>query len=138
MENKFIILQGLPASGKSTWSKLFVKNKKDWVIINRDSLRNMRGDYWIPDQENLISKWEEFCIKSAIKENLNIIIDATNLNPKTLKKWTDLCSLYGLEPEFKFFRISVEECIKRDSKRENPVGEAVIMRMYNSYIKDTE
>ena len=52
-----IYLTGLPASGKSTWAKNFVKEKLDWVIVNRDSLRNMIGDYWIPSQELLINKW---------------------------------------------------------------------------------
>ena len=39
--------------------------------------------------------------------------------------------------EFKdFFDISLEECIERDSKRENPIGEKVITETYNKY-KDT-
>ena len=39
--------------------------------------------------------------------------------------------------EFKnFFDVSLEECIERDSKRENPIGEKVITETYNKY-KDT-
>ena len=132
---RMIILQGLPGSGKSTWAREFVTGKKDWVIVNRDSLRNMRGDYWIPEQEKLITQWEEFCIKSAIEEGLNVIIDATNLNHKTLQRWYNRYKLYDIHPEMHFFDIPVEECIKRDAEREKPVGKDVIMRMYNSYFK---
>lgn len=32
-----------------------------------------------------------------------------------------------------FFDISLEECVKRDSKRENPIGEKVITETYNKY-----
>jgi F0F1-type ATP synthase epsilon subunit len=56
------MLQGIPASGKSTWCREFIKGKKDWVIVNRDAIRNMRGDYWIPEQETYISEIEDFMI----------------------------------------------------------------------------
>lgn len=36
--------------------------------------------------------------------------------------------------EFKdFFDVSLEECIERDSKRENPIGEKVITETYDKY-----
>ena len=40
--------------------------------------------------------------------------------------------------EEKFFDTSVEECIKRDLDRKNPVGEAVIRSMYKKYLKVPE
>lgn len=132
--SRIIILQGLPGSGKSTYAREFVTGKKDWVIVNRDSLRNMRGDYWVPEQEPLITQWEDFCVKAALEKGLNVIIDATNFNYKTLNRWFTICELYSIQPEIQFFDISVEECIERDSKREKPVGKDVIMRMYNSYL----
>ena len=36
---------GPPASSKTTWAREFIKGKTDWVIVNRDSLREGRGDY---------------------------------------------------------------------------------------------
>ena len=50
---KLVILSGIPCSGKSTWAKQFIKGKTDWVIVNRDSIRLSRGDYWIPSQESI-------------------------------------------------------------------------------------
>lgn len=40
-----LILQGPPASGKSWYAREFIKGRIDWVIVNRDSLREGRGDY---------------------------------------------------------------------------------------------
>lgn len=40
--------------------------------------------------------------------------------------------------EEKFFDVSVEECIARDLKRKNPVGEAVIRSMNKKYLKKPE
>jgi predicted kinase len=42
---KIIVLQGVPASGKSTWAKEYVKDKPDWVIVNRDSIIEATGQY---------------------------------------------------------------------------------------------
>lgn len=131
---RVIILKGLPGSGKSTWAREFVKGKKDWVIVNRDSLRNMRGDYWIVQQEDLITEWEDFCVKSTILAGLNVIIDATNLNQKVLNKWKNIASDNSLEAEILMFDTPLEECIRRDLGREKPVGESVILGMYKKYI----
>lgn len=131
---RLIILQGLPGSGKSTWAREFIKGKRDWAIVNRDSLRNMRGDYWIVQQEGLITKWEDYCIASAVSEGLNVIIDATNFNPKTLAKWHRIASANSLEAEIMTFDTPVEECIRRDLGREKPVGKSVIWGMYKKYI----
>ena len=102
---ELVILQGIPGSGKSTWAKEFVKGKTDWVIVNRDSIRDMRGDYWIPNQEKWVSKVEEASINSALNYNYNVIIDATNLNPKTLKKWQNIAYSFNAEIKHKIFKI---------------------------------
>ena len=75
----------------------------------------------------------------------DIVIDNMNLNPKHWDSIRDLLNnlkndafikvskrFYTLE--FKdFFDVSLEECIERDSKRENPIGEKVITETYNRY-----
>jgi len=130
---KLIVCQGVPASGKSTWAREFVTGKTDWVIVNRDSIRDGRGDYWIPEQENYISEVEEFQIKSALNNNLNVIIDATNLNPKTIEKWEKIAKEYNATLEYKLFEIPYKEALERDSKRARPVGKKVIDRFYRMY-----
>ena len=131
--SKLIILQGCPACGKSTWAREFVTGKKDWVIVNRDSLREGRGDYWIPEQEKFIVELEEFHIKKALEYGLNVIIDATNLNPTTLAKWDMIAKEFNIDIEFKMFEVPLEEAIRRDAARERSVGEKVIRDFYNRY-----
>lgn len=134
--SRLIILQGVPASGKSTWAREFVKGKKDWVIVNRDSIRDGRGDYWIPEQEEYISDLEEYHVTRALERGLNVIIDATNLNPKTIAKWKQVAKQFSIEPEWVEFTISYQEAIERDSKRERPVGKGVIRDFFNKYYPD--
>lgn len=131
--SKILVLQGPPASGKTSFAREFIKGKQDWVIVNRDSLREGRGDYWVPSQEDYISDLEEFSIKTAIKRGYNVIIDATNLNPKTIDKWNKLAKETNSSIEFKKFYIPFKEALERDKNRERSVGEKVLKRFYQQY-----
>jgi predicted kinase len=134
---KVLFLCGLQASGKSTWAKEFVKKNKNWVRVNRDDLRNMRGEYWVPKQENLMTDWEDGAIMSALNRGLSVIIDATNLNTtfRTTKKEMIRAAFPGIDISTKTFDVSVEECIRRDLIRPNSVGEKVIRKTYERYLK---
>jgi len=144
---KVLILKGLPASGKSTWSKNFCEKNTDWVRVNRDSLRRMRGKYWLPKQENLISEMERACMYAALAQGKNVIVDDTNLNPSQesqVRNWVDnyqnkIAVLDGKEKqiqiEVKKFNVPVLECVKRDLQRPESVGKEVIMMMYDKYLK---
>lgn len=147
-------MQGIPGSGKSTWARNFIKNNsKNWVIVNRDSIRDMLGNYWVPSREKLVDKIEEFNICMALTSGYNVIIDATNLNKSTITKWETLVERYNTEPlpkinielEFKEFKVSVQNAIFRDWKRGllggRKVGKKVIKDFYRNYYannKNTE
>ena len=133
MSKILMLLQGVPASGKSTFAREFVKGKKDWVIVCRDSFREARGDYWIPEQEGYISVLEDTAVYSAMTSNYNIIIDAMNLNPKTIKKWTDIVDKHGYELQIKRFEVPLHVAIERDIQRGNKVGSKVIREIYAKY-----
>lgn len=139
---KVIFTVGLPGSGKSTWAKDYCERNKNWVRINRDDLRNMRGSYWVPKQEALITEFEHSLILKSLKAGYNVIIDATNLNVdrrnnfiKELVNSTD----FSLNPNNitikSFTDIPIETCIKNDLKRTNSVGEKVIRAKYDKYLK---
>lgn len=138
---KVLFCRGIPASGKSTWAKSFCEKHHNWVRVSRDDLRNMRKPYWLPKQENLITQWERDLIVSALRFQKNVIVDATNLN----KDFNESTKFY-IEREFgkvifeykDFTDVSLEECIKRDLKRPNSVGEKVIRGFYNKYLNPVQ
>lgn len=131
---KIIIMQGCPASGKSTEAKkIYDSNPKKYVIVCRDSIRESRGNYWVPDQEEYISDIEEFEIRAALKRNLIPIIDAVNLNPKTLAKWEGIASEFNAEIEYKPIYVPYKTALERDGKRSHPVGEKTLKVFYLRY-----
>ena len=116
-----IVMVGPPASGKTSWSKEFVKGKSTWIRVNRDDLRLMCGDYCIPSREKLLNTLEE------------TIIDATNLNPKTRAKWEEIASNFDANIEYKEIVIPYKEAVKRDKNRDLQVGEDTIRIFYRKY-----
>lgn len=106
------------------------------VIICRDEIRAARGKYWIPDQEDYISDIEEFEVRSAIKHGLSPIIDATNLNPKTIEKWEKLSVELDIDLEKVYLPyISFKEALERDVKRGQEGGRAVGEKTLRSFYK---
>lgn len=141
MENKIIVLIGPPASGKSVLARKMHEEDPKKVIVNRDDIRDARGTYWIPDQEDYISDIEEFEVRAAIKRGLSPIIDATNLNPKTMEKWEKLSVELGCDLEKVYLPyVPFAEALRRDTERGKNGGRAVglktLTRFYKQYYPD--
>lgn len=132
---KLIILQGPPASGKSTWTKEYMVSHADsTVVVSRDAIRHSFGEYNM-NHEAEVTALEESQTIDAMEQNKDIINDATNLNPKYLPKWEKLAEKYGYEIEYKKFYIPFKEAVKRDQNEDrlHKVGKSVIKRFYRSY-----
>lgn len=134
---KIIVLQGAPASGKSTWAREFIKDKRDWIIVSKDSLREGKGEYWVVEHEKYIKKLAKEAVRLALDCQLNVIIDETNLNPDTLESWRELSRLYNADLEIKKFTVSFEESLRRDTERGlqggRAVGESAIRYFFDKY-----
>jgi predicted kinase len=157
-KKKLILTRGIQGSGKSTWAKAWVAEDPEHRIrINNDDIRNMLGPYWVPSREDLVSQTKVEIFKYAITKSYDIVVDNMNLNPKEVKFWENLVREHNrrtfpkviqpdwlqweYEIEFKDFFIPLEECIRRDAMRPNPIGEKVIRdtwRKYKHFIQTTE
>lgn len=134
---KIIVLQGPPAVGKSTRAQeLLVKYGSDKaVIVCRDSIREACGEYWVPSRENYISDIEKGAVIAALEHDMIPIIDATNLNPKTIEKWKNIASDYVAEIEWIEIVEPYKVALQRDSNpdRKRPVGKKVLRNFYMKY-----
>lgn len=133
---KILLLRGLPASGKSTYAKELVAKNHNWVRVNKDDLRAMmNGGGFSGKLEKQVIRTERELAENALKLGKNVVIDDTNFNPVHEEYFRDLAMRYNAEFEVKFFDTPLVVCIARDNKRPNGVGETVIRRMYNQYLK---
>ena len=146
MIKKIIVLQGIPASGKSTWARQWVsEDPKHRVRFNRDDIRNMLGVYWVPSREGLINNIYNTFIHDAMIDQYDIVLDNMNLNKKTLdeiekevRDFNEFGKTVSMDFEYQieyksFLDTPLEVCIERDSKRESPIGEKTIRSIYARY-----
>ena len=104
----------------------------------------MSGKYWVPAREKYIIACKDTILINAINFKFDtIIIDEMNLNPKENGYLKGIVSM--MNDTFKdnndkyiieikdFTNISLDICLERDSKRENPIGENVIRGIFNKY-----
>lgn len=144
---KIILCRGIPGSGKTTWAKQWaLEDPEHRVRFNNDDIRNMLGKYWVPSREDLVKDLNYAFLINSMSYGFDVVIDNMNLNPKELKyynkvldNWNDPKGIVfdAVKPkyslEFKDFFIPLQDCIERDSKRPNPVGEEVIRKTYEKY-----
>lgn len=137
---KLIICRGIQGSGKSTWAKQWChEDPKHRVRFNNDDIRNMLGDYWVPDREKLVTEAKANMITFALITGYDVVVDNMNLNPKEDMWIRTLCTNIEkdkgihIDIEYKDFFIPVEECIRRDAMRSNPIGEKVIKDTWRRY-----
>ena len=112
----------------------------------------MLGKYWVPKREPLVHSLKRQFIITSMKLGYDIVIDNMNLNPKEVEFYEQYIDVHNqtveelrkelrlnpqddfkYELEFKDFFIPLQECIERDSKRPNPIGEDVIRKTYEKY-----
>lgn len=136
-QNKMIILTGAPAVGKSTLARDLVHKHAPAVIVNRDDIRSMLGDYWIPTREPLVTQIEDHMVITALTSQYTVIVDATNLNQKVLKKWHRYAADLHVPVETINLTLPRWKAKWRDfirkAKGGRGVGSKVIDRFYNNY-----
>lgn len=132
---KVIILQGLPASGKSTYARQLVETL-GWKRINKDDLRAMvDNSKWSEKNEKLIVKLRNDLLLRFLQDGYSVVIDDTNFAKSHVDTIKEICAGELVECEVLFFDTPLWECIERDSKREKSVGKKVIIKMYNQYLR---
>ena len=131
---KLIVYQGIQGSGKSTAARKFVlEDPNNRVRVNRDDIRLMLGLPFNRRLENLVTEIEDSALRACLETEKTVVSDNMNLNPKVIHYLETLAKEYDYEIEYRFIYTPLEECIERDSKRPNPVGENVIRKTYRVY-----
>lgn len=140
---KIIILSGISNAGKSSFaSELVQKHPQAFVVVNRDKLREAHYGYTEETvkhyythkdfnyMESQITAVQDKLIDFWLRRNKDVIIDATNLKNSYIKEF----SKFGVPTEVKFFDITLEEALIRDSNRKRQVGKEIIERQYAQYL----
>lgn len=139
---KILVLQGLPASGKTTYAKkLLAESPSGYAMrINNDDLADsMFGETFGGghNSRTLLAKLRISMVRIAVASGYQlVIVDNTNLAPTEVRALERLSKTLGVEFEIdnSFLSVSLYECLERNAQRENPVPEHVIFSMAKSAV----
>lgn len=143
-----LILSGLSGSGKSTFARQFCAQHPNWLRVNRDDLRRSLlpvslPHYWQtwPDREKnrletLVSELQRTAVLDGLARGWHVLIDNTNLKLSYLNEYRQMLTdrFDAVEVSYQLIDVSVAECIRRDSHRDDSVGEAVIRKQNEQLI----
>lgn len=118
-----IFMYGYPASGKTTYSENFIKENPDFTLVSADKIREevygSQDKYGDPYTMYLKILYK---MRKLLKENKNIIYDATNL--KSQYRLDYLLNIQGIECYKKIVCLMEEKevCIERHLNRKRNIA----------------
>lgn len=131
--NKLYMMIGIPASGKTSLAEQIAKSE-DAEIVSSDSIRKeLYGDENIQGDNNKVFRILQDRIIKGLKNNKNMIYDATNISYKTRMTFLQRLNKLDVEKIAIMVATPYEQCLIRNSQRERQVPEEVIKRMYKNF-----
>ena len=137
MKPTLIIMVGLPASGKSSIARNLA-NKYDAIIVSSDAIRKeILGDENEQKYQDKVFGTFHYRIKSLLKKNKNIIVDAINVKRSDRKK------LLKNIKDIDCFKIAyivakpIEQCLIDNANRERVVPQHAYIKMIDCFLLPT-
>lgn len=117
---KLIMMIGIPGSGKTTYSKDLSKEYNAKVI----SSDKVRQTYVGIKENDVFPTVFRLCIEE-LKENRNVILDATHITPKVRKRTFDALDEFNVpyEKVAVYVDTPVDVCVRRVEKRNQDPNE---------------
>lgn len=133
---KIIMTVGLPASGKSTWAKQYVRENPGTIRFNNDEFSYMTtgwddGRSFAPMDASYLRLMRRAAIEAAEFRGVDIVLDNTNLSPHATTE--AIMSASSADIEHVFFEESYKTCLMRNDQRWNPIPNSVIEQMAKQY-----
>ena len=123
--SKFIMLVGIPASGKSTFAQKLKEKEEDVKIVSSDSLRKeIFGDInHQGDNDKLFAKMNDL-VREKLSKGKDVVLDSTNLYFKRRKHLLNyVYNNYYDEAICYYMNIPIEIAHKRNIKRNKKIKE---------------
>lgn len=143
--SEFIMLVGLPASGKSTYAEKL--KEKGYHVHSSDEIREeLTGDVNSQDKNTDVFSELHKRVKNDLKNGISCVYDATNMIIKRRKAFLDEIKKYDCMKTCILFVVPVDVCKERNSHRKRKVpdsgktGEEILnnlpLNKYCKYIPD--
>ena len=133
--SNFIMLVGIPAVGKDTWAREYIKQHPGTIIHSSDDIREeLYGDASCQDSPAKIFELMRSRTIRDLRAGKDVIYNATNIKYKDRKSiMSQVLKMTCATCYCKIFVAPVEVCKERNAARERVVPDFVYDRMLQSF-----
>ncbi len=129
----FVMMVGLPASGKSTVSAELAE-KYDATVFSSDALRKeLFGDESNQGDSRKLFAELHRRIKKCLRDGGSAIYDATNISSKRRREFLQELAKIDCRKECVVMATPYKQCLENNRNRDRQVPEHVIERMYRHW-----
>lgn len=129
---EFIMLVGLPASGKSAYAKKL--KEQGYHVHSSDAIREeLTGDVNAQDKNTDVFTILHTRVKDDLSNGMSCVYDATNMSMKRRKAFLNEIKKYDCRKICVLFVVSVEICKRRNNHRERKVPDNVFDKMIKQF-----
>lgn len=133
-KQKFIMLVGLPGSGKSTYAKSLGRTLKHYKIHSSDEMRKrLFGSEEEQGNPTLVFNTLHKELKADLRNGYSCIYDATNISYKKRKAFLEEIRKIDCIKECVVIATPIDEVAINNLKRDRKVPSNVIFRMYEQF-----
>jgi predicted kinase len=134
----FIMLCGIPGSGKTTFARQFVEEHDNWIRIAPDDIRkSVTGDPMNMSRDNEVFSIVYDTIREELEGGSNVIYDATNCNGRYRKNIAKFVASIDNVDLIACFIMSTPlwDCFNNNANRNDDriVSNEVIENMYTNF-----
>jgi len=102
---------GMPGSGKSTWAVQQVVQERLVYVVSADAIREHRAS------GSMVFDDMELSARRALRNGLDVIVDACALDPRTRNGWVRIAHELGASSRLVVFATPLAVCQQRDAAR---------------------
>ena len=127
----FLMVVGLPGSGKSTYIEKYYSN---YHVHSSDAIREeLSGDVNNQDINKQVFSTLHKRVKNDLVAGYNVVYDATNISWKRRKAFLQELKNINCHKECVLMATPFELCVQRNNERDRVVPYVVIERMYKNF-----
>jgi len=127
---ELLICRGIPASGKSTFSKAWVLAGKNRVRVSRDDIRMQMFNKEFGVDEDAVTAVEDAMVEASLKAGNSVIVDDCNIQKRYINRLAASGHKYNAQVMVKQFDIPLGVALERNAQRDRVVPEKVIRDMH--------
>lgn len=140
MSGQLVITVGLPASGKTTFAKGYIKLARDeGLAVSRDDIREkFFGKTGVLEHKDevIVTEMQERVVNIALAHGKTVVVHDMNLRKKYRTRWLEQARLVGANfQQVDLTWVDLDKCIERDAMRERSVGHAVIRDLHSRFVE---